>query len=281
MKAWIISDIHSSRLDLLHRRPLIVPRADICICAGDIADSIERAIDFLHNEIAPHMPVVVTLGNHDYYGTSIDRALEYARKWTAGTNVHVLENETFQSDDLRIIGATLWTDFELEDHDYGHLPIDERRQLAVQECRKYLLDFRLIYRFTSLLEAHSSLLTPGEMIARHWESRGFIDDELGKPFSGTTMVLTHHAISARSLDPRFAGHISNAAFASSLTETIQRRRPHFWIHGHIHRFADYIEGDTRVLCNPRGYLQESNSSGFRPGFVIETSVTEVGEESDD
>lgn len=274
MKAWVISDIHSSPLDLLHRRQLSVPRADICICAGDIAGDIERAIDFLHAEIAPHMPVVAVLGNHDYYGSSIDRALEYARKWTVGTNVHILENDTFRRGDLRIVGATLWTDFEIAAHDSGHLPVQARRDLAVRESMRYLLDFRLIYRSDARVGDESGLITADEMISRHEESRAYIENEIAKSFKGTTMVLTHHAISQKSLDPRFTGHISNAAFASDLTDVIHARRPHFWVHGHIHRFADYVEGDTRVLCNPRGYVGEFGTSGFRLGFVVDTKVEE-------
>lgn len=274
MKAWVISDIHSSPLELLHRRQLSVPRADICICAGDIAGAIERAIDFLHAEIAPHMPVVAVLGNHDYYGSSIDRALEYARKWTVGTNVHILENDTFHRGDLRIVGATLWTDFAIAAHDSGHLPMQARRDLAVRECMRYLLDFRLIYRSDARVGDESGLITADEMISRHEESRAYIENEIAKSFKGTTMVLTHHAISQKSLDPRFTGHISNAAFASDLTDVIHARRPHFWVHGHIHRFADYVEGDTRVLCNPRGYVGEFGTSGFRLGFVVDTKVEE-------
>ncbi len=274
MKAWVISDIHSSPLDLLHRRQLSVPRADICICAGDIAGNIERAIDFLHVEIAPHMPVVAVLGNHDFYGSSIDRALEYARKWTAGTNVHILENESFHRGDLRVVGATLWTDFEIGNHDFGYLPVDDRRDLATRECMRYLLDFRLIHRSDTRMGDQNGLITPDEMLVRHRASRAFIEGELAKPFSGTTMVVTHHAISPRSLDPRFDGHISNAAFASDLSSVIRTVRPHFWVHGHIHRFTDYVEGETRVLCNPRGYPGEFGSRGFRPGFVVETTVEE-------
>ncbi|MCA2431027.1 metallophosphoesterase [Rhizobium leguminosarum] len=270
MKAWIISDFHSSPLDLFHRRQLAVPRADICICAGDIAGNIESAIDFLHSEIAPHMPVVAVLGNHDFYGLSIDRALEYVRKWTAGTNVHILENEIFQRDDLRIVGATLWTDFEIDAHDFGHLPKRARRDMAVRECMRYLLDFRVIYRSDTRVGGQSGLITPEEMISRHQESRAYIERELSKPFDGTTMVLTHHAPTPRSLDPRFGGHISNAAFASNLSNVIHAGRPHFWVHGHVHRFADYVENETRVLCNPRGYRHEAGG-GFRPGLVIETT----------
>ncbi|WP_028734691.1 metallophosphoesterase [Rhizobium leguminosarum] len=278
MKAWVISDIHWSPLDLLHRRQLSVPRADICICAGDIAGDIERAIDFLHAEIAPHMPVVAVLGNHDYYGSSIDRALEYARRWTVGTNVHILENDTFHRGDLRIVGATLWTDFAIAAHDSGHLPVRARRDLAVRECMRYLLDFRLIYRSDARVGDESGLITADEMISRHEESRAYIENEIAKPFKGITMVLTHHAISHQSLDPRFTGHISNAAFASDLSNVIHARRPHFWVHGHIHRFADYVEGDTRVLCNPRGYVGEFGTSGFRLGFVVDTKVEEGNDE---
>lgn len=281
MRTWIISDIHAARTDLLLGRKLAVPRADVCVCAGDISGSIARSIDFLHAEIAPHMPVVAVLGNHDYYGSSIDDALQYARKWTAGTNVHILENETFHKADLRIIGATLWTDFEIEDHDFGYLPVDERRQLASRDCMRYLLDFRLILRSGSRPGDESPLLAPQEMMSRHWESRSFIDGELTKPFDGTTLVLTHHAISRKSLDPRFAGQVSNAAFASDLSALIHLRRPHFWVHGHTHRFVDYFEGETRVVCNPQGYAGELNTSGFRPGYVIETKVTGREEESYD
>ncbi|MGO6727270.1 metallophosphoesterase [Rhizobium ruizarguesonis] len=272
MKAWIISDIHSSAMDLFYRSQLAVPQADICVCAGDVSDNIERTIDFLHAEIAPHMTVVATLGNHDFYGSSIDRALEYARKWTAGTNVHILENETFERNGLRVIGATLWTDYEITAHNAGHLPIEARREVAVRECSRVLRDFYEIRRSGEREEGEGGFVTATELIARHNTSRDFIASELATPFKGTSIVLTHHAPSARSLDPRFDGQVSNAAFSSDLTEVIRTGRPHVWVHGHIHRFSDYGECDTRVLCNPHGYHREAGTSGFRPGLVIETTV---------
>lgn len=48
MKALIFSDLRTSLLDRFHPRPLMTPMADVCICAGDIADGIERSIDLLH-----------------------------------------------------------------------------------------------------------------------------------------------------------------------------------------------------------------------------------------
>ncbi|MBB4349437.1 metallophosphoesterase [Aliirhizobium cellulosilyticum] len=271
MKAWVISDLHASRLDLLHPRPLIIPEADICIYPGDVTDDIKRSIDYLKSEIAPHMPVVATLGNHDYYGSSIDGTLEYARNATIGTNVHVLENGVFQKDGVRVIGATLWTDFEIDAHSEGHLPLSARRDLAIRECTRRMMDFYQIVLPQRREDGGLHLISADDLLERHLASRAYIQSQLEVPFDGTTVVLTHHAPSPRSLSPQFIGHITNAAFASDLRELIHTWRPQFWIHGHIHHFSDYLEGDTRVLCNPRGYHREVDVVGFRPGLVIDLS----------
>ncbi|NKL23696.1 metallophosphoesterase [Rhizobium leguminosarum] len=281
MRAWIISDLHSTFLDLAFGRKVVVPDADVCVCAGDIADNIERAIDFLHAEIAPYMPVVATLGNHDYYGSSIDYALEYARRWNAGTNVYVLENETFRKGDLRILGATLWTDFSIGIQRLPHNEFEAHRDSVMKQCSAHSRDFHKIYRSDARTGREGGFVTPKELVSRHWDSRSFIENDLAKPFDGTTMVLTHHAILPQSLDGRYAGHISNAAIASDLSSLIHQWRPHFWVHGHTHRFQDYIEGSTRILCNPRGQIGESPRNGFRPGFVVETTVRDAEEGNDE
>lgn len=149
MKAWIISDIHSVPMEAYWSRPLIIPEADICVCAGDIFGRIDRSIGFLNEVIAPHIPVVATLGNHDFYGRSIDWALDFARKYTAGTNIHILENDTFEMDDLRVIGATLWTDYEVP---FGvpegekETPLKIRRDIAFHVCSLQIADYTEIYR---------------------------------------------------------------------------------------------------------------------------------------
>lgn len=239
------------------------------------------SIDILKSEIAPHMPVVATLGNHDYYGSSIEGALEYARAATIGTDVHVLENEVFKKDRVRIIGATLWTDFEIDAHSAGYLPVDARRELAIRECTRRMLDFHHIVLPERREDGGQYLISAQDLLERHWASRAFIQSQLDTPFDGTSVVLTHHAPSASSLSPHFTGHVTNAAFASDLQELIRDGRPEFWVHGHIHHFSDYLEGDTRVLCNPRGYHREADIVGFRPGLVIDLTGRTVEESGDE
>ena len=47
----------------------------------------------------------------------------------------------------------------------------------------------------------------------------------------------------------------NGGYHSSLEEFIMDRpNIKLWTHGHTHEEFDYMVGDTRVVCNPRGYI---------------------------
>ncbi len=270
MKAWIISDVHATHADF-RSDSFEIPEADICLCAGDISGFVEFGLDFLKKKIASSIPVVAVLGNHDFYGSTIDRALEIARREVFGSDIEILENDILEIGAVRIIGATLWTDFEIPwgGAESDDIPINERREFALSVCRQYMLDFHEIYRSEPFSDGSPDLITSWELIHRHHESRAFIATELAKPWTGSTVVLTHHAPSPQSLIQQYLGHPSNAAFASDMTDIIRRGRPEFWIHGHMHEYLDYIEDRTRVICNPLGYRHERGANGFRPGLVVD------------
>lgn len=269
MRAWIVSDIHTTPLDTLLGSSLRIPDADICICAGDISNDISTSIAYLLRNIEPHMPVVLTLGNHDFYGSSIDFALEKARREIEGSRIHLLENDSIEIAGCRFIGATLWTDFSVSVGDDEYIPPEERRAIAFGLVPSQMADFHCIFRSDERRSGENGLVTVQEILNRHIASRSYIDRELGKAFDGVTVVLTHHAPHMRSMDPNFFGEVTNAAFASDLSGMIERRKPLLWIHGHIHKFRDYMADQTRVICNPRGYSRERYTSGFRDSFVID------------
>ncbi|MBX5195740.1 phosphohydrolase [Rhizobium sp. NZLR10] len=269
MRAWIISDLHYSPTDALMGLPFRVPDADICICAGDISENISMSIAHLRRDIEPHMPVILVLGNHDYYNGSIDFALERARREIEGTGIHLLENQSIEMAGCRFIGATLWTDFAVSVGEDEHIPPEERRAIAFGLVPSLMADFSCIYRSDARSPGENGMVTVHEILKRHIASRSFLDRELEKPFAGRTFVVTHHAPLIQSFDARFYGDVTNAAFGSDLSDLIARRRPSVWIHGHIHRFMDYMASKTRVICNPHGYGGERGTSGFRPAFVID------------
>jgi Icc-related predicted phosphoesterase len=269
MRAWIISDIHTSVLAEFWTTPHQVPDADICICAGDISDFGSTSIGYLRRNIERYMPVVLVFGNHDFFNSSIDFALQKARREIQGTRIHLLENQSVEIDGCRFVGATLWTDFAVSVGDDEHIPPEERRQKAFGLAPSQVADFYYINRSDPRRPGENGFVTVREIVGRHRVSRNFIDEELSKPFDGPSVVVTHHAPLTDSLDPHFYGEITNAAFASDLSDLIARRRPSVWIHGHIHKARDYMADRTRVICNPRGYSLEWNVSGFNPGFVID------------
>ena len=42
-----------------------------------------------------------------------------------------------------------------------------------------------------------------------------------------------------------------------------------WIHGHVHNNFDYMIGDTRVICNPRGYEMYQENFEFKPDLEVD------------
>ncbi len=91
---------------------------------------------------------------------------------------------------------------------------------------------------------------------------------LAESFSGSTVVVTHHAPSVRSNYPRFRGSRISTAFYSHLENLIEKTQPDLWVHGHMHNSSDYRIGKTRVVCNPCGY-SEGENEGWDPERMVE------------
>jgi len=114
------------------------------------------------------------------------------------------------------------------------------------------------------------LLTPEHTLRWHGKTRKWLTVALAEPFAGPTVVVTHHMPHERSVHPRYARSILNAAFGSDLSALMGLAA--LWIHGHTHDGAIYEVNGTRVICNPRGYRNPSGGSenrNFQPDLVVE------------
>ncbi|MGO8653082.1 metallophosphoesterase [Rhizobium ruizarguesonis] len=246
MKIWTFSDLHLVFEDLDYE--LVIPEADVCVVAGDVASPPLASVKWLHQHIGKRMPVVFVAGNHEYYGqVYIDALAAVKANGSDYPSVHFLENSQAAIGGVRFLGATLWTDFDL----YDDQPEGMRVAHAIMN------DYRTImYRLNP-----PERLTPQHTLDFHRESRSWLESELARPSDSKTVVVTHTCPHSMSVDPQYDGDPVTPAFASDLSQIIEANQPAAWFHGHTHTSFDYIVPGTRtrVICNPRGYVRQTNT----------------------
>ena len=252
MKLNVLSDLHLSVHDM--DRP--DNDADVVVLAGDIArprESARWALGF-------DKPVLYVLGNHEYYGSSIEEAANELKRLCAGTHVHVLDDSEITLGGVRFLGTTLWTDFML----CGE---GDAKAAAIEQATRLMRDFSRIRSG----DADGALFTPADSAALFARHAGWLDRRLDAPHARPTVVITHHAPSRRSIHPRFGASPLNACFVSDAERLVGAGRVHCWIHGHTHDSFDYVLHGTRVLCNPRGYAKAgvNENPRFDPDLMIE------------
>jgi predicted phosphodiesterase len=236
MKLHVLSDLHLN----VEEFDAPVAEADVIVLAGDIARPA-KACDWAQQL---RQPVIYVAGNHEFYGGSIDGTVKELRTMCAGTNVHLLETDEVIIDGVRFLGTTLWTDFLI----FGE---GEQRGQAMEEARTLIRDFSRIRADSS----HERAFSPEDSAVLFRRAAAWLQAKLTKPFDGPTVVVTHHAPSARSIHPRFLGSLLNACFVSDAEYLLNGDCVDLWIHGHTHDTFDYVVHGTRVVCNPRGYAK--------------------------
>ncbi len=248
MKLHLLSDLHTEF------EAFAIPKtdADVLVLAGDIGtklSGLELALK------SCEIPVVYVAGNHEYYGAAIPKLTTELQDLARGSQVHFLENDSFIFQNVRFLGCTLWTDFEI-------LGL-ENRGLAMWDAEQRMADYRLIR-----LSPKFNRLRPIDTAGFHFASLKWLKQHLELGFDGRTVVVTHHAPSAKSFNPKYQSDLLSAAFASNLEFLLDEFKIDLWIYGHTHHNADFVHGSTRILSNQRGYPNE-RVLGFNPTLVIE------------
>jgi predicted phosphohydrolase len=225
--------------------------ADAVVLAGDIDLGI-RGLEWAAKTF-PNLPVIYIAGNHEFYGHSSPKIDKAMRETARALGIHFLANDAVILDDVRFLGATLWTDFEIMGH----------RESAIEVAKTRMRDYAKIR-----IDPQYRKLRPSDTLGWHRLSKRWLEERLQEPFAGPTVIVTHHAPSATSLDPRFPSDDVNAAYASDLDAMIESSAAKFWIHGHTHFNVDYRIGQTRVITNQRGYVDTPDET-FDPSLVLE------------
>lgn len=100
-------------------------------------------------------------------------------------------------------------------------------------------------------------LRPEMLLAKHMESRRFIEKSLSRPFDGKTVLVTHHGIHPGSVHSRYDGDTINSSYVSDMRDVLVEFSPDLCVHGHVHSSFDYGFHNTRIVVNPKGYFDEN------------------------
>ena len=214
-----------------------------------------RFRDFLKRVSFQFPHVIYIAGNHEFYHFRWMQTLEVLKtECDKLPNVYFLEREIKKIDDVTFIGGTLWTDMNKCD------------PLTLHAVRDMMNDFRLIRKES---EGFTSL-KPADTVVRHKTMLGYIKTIIAEKSDEKFVVVGHHAPSRMSIHEQYANdHLMNGAYSSDLSEFIlDHPQIKLWTHGHTHHPFDYTIGETRIVCNPRGY-EGYEESGWNPEIIIE------------
>jgi Icc-related predicted phosphoesterase len=236
----LVSDLHT---EIWVNTNLIGPKKlDVLVLAGDIGKGVDTTAFVKAQQKKFNCPVVVIAGNHEFYHNELIESYAFFRQ-DYKLPIHFLQNNEVILNGVRFLGTTLWTDYKLSEPDLS-------QDQAMVYCGKALNDHFVI-------KYNGGRFTPYDALQYHETAIAWLEKRLEEPFDGPTVVVTHHCPSPKSIHEKYAGSSINAAFSSNLDALIEKYQPAFWLHGHTHHPFDYKIGDTRVVCNPRGYPNEN------------------------
>jgi Icc-related predicted phosphoesterase len=303
MKIAIASDVHLEFGDLIlnneENADVLILSGDICVAAdfrkSDPYGILEngktnRYTDFFVRCANEFKNVIYVAGNHEHYGGDYAETFTILREYLGSiSNLHILDKEHVVIDDVTFIGGTLWTDMNAQD------------PVTLAHIRGVMNDFRIIQNSTEMVsyktmvnayDAYGNIkldendqpiqqaefhkrparFTPEDTVQDHKKMLQYIQVTtamLGEN-PNKYVVVGHHAPSKASTHPRYKTEvIMNGAYSSRLDQFIlDHPQIKLWTHGHTHEDFDYMIGSTRIVCNPRGYINyEDRADDFKLKYV--------------
>ena len=290
MKIQLLSDLHLEANPGFQAEP--APGADLLVLAGDIGSyqtrrdgSVMPEPDWGLQRFSPlsayagwPVPVVFVPGNHEYDAMDVDAAHRGLFEACERLGIQWLERETLRIGDVRLIGTTLWADYDaLGDLPAKAPPAAQKSNGKARSAGHAALTHRLRQREKAFRAAnyylvkmasqrHGRLFDAEAMRALALDCQQWLREALAQPFEGSTVVVTHFAPTLHSADPRYGLSPGTAGFCNALDDLLPQTD--LWLHGHLHCPQDRQVGRCRIVANPLGYADKGEQAAFQPQMPI-------------
>lgn len=289
MKIALASDIHLEFGDInlqnTENADVLILSGDICVAADigkpDPHNIMEgsrsnRIADFFKRCSFQFPHVVYVMGNHEHYNGDFAKSATKLKSMLESnmlSNVYLLDKECKVIHDVTFIGGTLWTDMNKEDpitlHSMTRMMNDFRcvdntsRQVSYKTYVPLLDENGNVRRgedgqamYQAEFRTRDAQFSPEDAVEDFKYTVEYIRTVVEGKHDKKFVVAGHHAPSKLSTHPRYAKEaIMNGGYSSDLSEFIlDHPQIKLWTHGHTHEDFDYMLGSTRIVCNPRGYI---------------------------
>lgn len=295
----------------------------ILIAAGDIDEGL-AGLEWLKQF---KCPIIYTCGNHEFWNHDYFEVLHnLSKKVTEPGYEHIqfLYNKETIVEGIRFIGGSLWTNMGANWPWWGHNKIiqnfngmpDFKKIQAnsfynnkddVQELVT-LLTNNLVPEDKIAELINKKLFNPLLQLRENKKTFNFIKNTLSVPYSGQTVVVTHHlpvvehwmrivGMKSKSLSPEKIN--DKQLYVESIEKRLPRSKnvlmmgfyvndfkndffnletsPDLWVHGHLHQSVDSYMGKTRVASSPVGHFKAD--AGEQELKIKEVLIGEFGARS--
>lgn len=248
MKIAFCGDLHLE----FGGRDFDLPDADVLLLAGDIC-VIEHLSDeytfdrqgqqtaqFFMDVSAKYKRVIWIPGNHELYGGVMgDPSTKIVTEFFARyfiTNIEYTSCDKIIIDDVTIVAATLWTDFNR-----GDPSVMYHIQYSMNDYHQIMID----------RDGIGGYITPMDIYYTHENHRNFIKSSLNYD---KVIVMSHHAPNLLSAGGNRPSNLDYGYCCTDVDDMIlDNPQIKYWVCGHTHTRREYKIGETTVLSNCRGY----------------------------
>jgi Icc-related predicted phosphoesterase len=269
VKIALASDLHVEfgDIDLVN-----TGAADLLIVAGDMCmlkdlDKQSERGDTARNfflRVSQAWPrTLYVMGNHEHYSGDFAKGTDRFRTFCEVhgiNNITLLDKESVVIDDYDFHGGTLWTDFNDMDTYTMHNAATAMNDYHAVKNSHDTVSWKFLPKHA--LRDHQKMRNYLQVVMDNYRESGRTDNRV--------VVITHHAPSKSSVHEKYShDKLMNGNFYTDMDEFILANpQIQLWVHGHMHDPFDYGIGGTRVVCNPRGYVQyEQRAQDFEIKYM--------------